>query len=328
MTVTERGNPRDVRFGYFLSCEEYSPQQLVEQAVLAEQAGFQALWISDHYHPWNDEQGQSPFVWSVIGALSQACSLPVMTAVTCPTVRIHPAVVAQAAATSAVMLGGRFVLGVGSGEALNEHILGGPWPHAERRLEMLEEAVGIIRRLWTGEVVSHHGSHYQVDTARLYTLPEEPPQIFVSAFGPKALDVAVRIGDGLVTTMPDGDQVRKFREGKGADAPAVAGFKVAYAPTAEEGLDHAHRLWANSGVPGELSQVLPSPQHFEQASSLVTREATAESVVCGKDPRQHVEAWKPFVEAGFDEVYVANMGPHYREMLAFYGDEVLPALRA
>ena len=314
-----------MKVGYFLSCEEYGPDDLVEQAVLAEQAGFSGLWISDHYHPWNDEQGQSPFVWSVIGAISQACSLPVTTAVTCPTVRQHPAIVAQAAATSAVLLGGRFILGVGTGEALNEHILGDPWPHAARRLEMLEEAVALIRELWTGEVVSHYGEHYTVDTARIYTRPEEPPPIYVSAFGPKALDLAARIGDGFMTTMPDGDSVAEFKRLKGDDrAPTMAGLKVAFADSAEEGLDHAHRLWANSGVPGELSQVLPSPQHFEQASTLVTRESTGESVVCGNDAGEHREAFTPFAQAGFDEVFVANMGPRWREMIEFYGQEVLP----
>ena len=315
-----------MRVGYFLSCEEYTPDELVEQAVLAEQAGFRGLWISDHYHPWNDEQGQSAFVWSVIGAISRECSLPVTTAVTCPTVRIHPAVIAQAAMTSATMLGGRFVLGVGSGEALNEHILGDPWPHAERRLEMLEEAVEVIRRLWSGEVVSHEGEHYTVDTARIYTLHQPPPPIYVSAFGPKALETAARIGDGFITTQPDAESVRRFRDLKGPDAPCVAGFKVAYAASQEEGLDHAYRLWANSGVPGELAQVLPSPQHFEQAASLVTREAIGEDTVCGDDVEEHRAAFDPFREAGFDEVYVANMGPSFREMIAFYGDEVLPAV--
>lgn len=316
-----------MKVGYFLSCEEYSPQELVEQAVLAERAGFTGLWISDHYHPWNDEQGQSPFVWSVIGAISQACRLPVTTAVTCPTVRLHPALVAQAAATSAALLEGRFILGVGSGEALNEHILGDPWPHAARRLEMLEEAVGVIRALWTGEVVSHEGEHYSVDTARLYTLPDQPPAIYVSAFGPKALEVAARIGDGFITTKPDGEALTEFRRLRGdGSAPAMAGFKVAYAETAEEALGHAHRLWANSGLPGELAQVLPSPQHFEQASSLVTKESTGESVVCGNDAREHRAAFDPYADAGFDEVYVANMGPHWREMIEFYGADVLPAL--
>src|SRR3954454_20458000 len=176
-----------MRFRYFLSCEEYSPAELVEQAVAAERAGFDALWISDHFHPWNDEQGQSPFVWGMIGALSQACSLPVTTAVTCPTTRIHPAIVAQAAATAAVQLGGKFVLGVGTGEALNEHVLGDPWPSADVRLDMLEHAVEMMRRLWTGKVVTERGEYNDVDRARFSTPPDEPVPVYVSAFGPKAL---------------------------------------------------------------------------------------------------------------------------------------------
>src|SRR3954464_9340758 len=179
-----------MRFGYFLSCEEYSPTELVEQAVAAETAGFESLWISDHFHPWNDEHGQSPFVWGIIGALSQACSLPVTTAVTCPTTRIHPAVIAQAAATAAVQLDGKFNLGVGSGEALNEHILGDAWPSADVRLEMLEEAVEVIRELWTGEQVEHYGAHYAVENARIYTRPDEPPPILVSGFGSKSVELA------------------------------------------------------------------------------------------------------------------------------------------
>lgn len=315
-----------MRFGYFLSSEEYSPAELVEQAVAAEQAGFDALWISDHYHPWNDEQGHSAFVWSIIGAVSQACSLPVTTAVTCPTVRIHPAVVAQAAATAAVQLEGRFILGVGSGEALNEHILGGPWPSADVRLEMLEEAVDLIRELWTGEVVTRQGKHYTTDTARIYTLPDEPPPIYVSAFGPKALDLAARIGDGFITTQDDADAVAAFKE-KSGGKPAQGGVKVSWAETEEEGVEIAHRLWANAGLPGELAQVLPSPQHFEQASQLVTKESTAESIVAGSDVERHVQQLQDYVDAGLDEVYVANMGPHYLAMIEAYGRDVLPRVR-
>lgn len=315
-------------FGYFLSCEEYSPAQLIDQAKRAEEAGFEALWISDHFHPWNDEQGESPFVWSMIGALAQACSLPITTAVTCPTIRIHPAVIAQAAATSAVLLDGRFRLGIGSGEALNEHILGTVWPTADVRLEMLEEAVGVIRRLWSGDVVSHSGEHYVVDTARIYTLPDAPPPIYMSAFGPKALDVAARVADGFISTAPDADALTTYRSKAGRDKVAQAGFKVAYADTVDEGVEHAHRLWPNSGLPGELAQVLPSPRHFEQASSLVTEEMTRSSVVCGSSADDHLDAYGPYLEAGFDEIYVANMGPHYAEMLAFYGAEVLPELRS
>jgi G6PDH family F420-dependent oxidoreductase len=312
-----------MRIGYFLSTEEYRPAELLEQAAAAEEAGFHALWISDHYHPWNEEQGNGPFVWSVIGSISQVCSLPVTTAVTCPTVRIHPAVIAQAAATVGELLGGRFTLGVGSGEALNEHILGGPWPTVERRLEILEEAVALIRELWTGQVVSWDGKYFQVDHARIYNLPEQPPQIFVSGFGAKAVDVAARLGDGYINTAPDADLVRRFKDGSGGK-PAHAGAKVAFAPTAEEGWHHAHRLWSNAGLPGELAQVLPTPEHFEQASRLVTLESTRESVVAGPDAATHLEQVARYRDAGYDELYVANMGPHYREMISFYGEQILP----
>jgi G6PDH family F420-dependent oxidoreductase len=312
-----------VKIGYFLSCEEYGPADLVAQAVAAERAGFEGLWISDHFHPWNDEQGQSPFVWSVIGAISQACSLPVTTAVTCPTVRIHPAIVAQAAATAAVMTNGRFTLGVGTGEALNEHVLGDVWPSIDTRLEMLEEAVALMRELWEGGFVTRTGTHYRVDHARIYTLPDEPPPVYVSGFGPKATDVAARIGDGYISTQADPELVQRFKEATGGK-PAQAGTKVAYADTVDEGVAHAHRLWANSGLPGELAQVLPSPKHFEQASQLVTEESTRESVVAGKDPEAHLEQVRQYEKAGYDELYVANMGPHHQAMVEFYGREVLP----
>jgi G6PDH family F420-dependent oxidoreductase len=315
-----------MRIGYFLSCEEYSPEQLVEQAIAAEAAGFDGLWISDHFHPWNDEQGQSPFVWSVIGALSHACSLPVTTAVTCPTVRTHPAIIAQAAATSARMLGGRFTLGIGTGEALNEHVLGDAWPSEDVRLEMLEEAVDLIRELWDGGFVTRQGKHYQVDTARIYTLPDAPPPIYMSAFGPKSLDVAARIADGFICTKDDPDMVAAYKE-KSGGKPAQGGYKVGWADTEDEGVDHAHRLWSNAGLPGELAQVLPSPRHFEQASQLVTRDATADSIVAGSKIEPHVEQMRSYVDAGYDEVYVANMGPHYLAMIEAYGRDVLPAVR-
>ena len=315
-----------MRFGYFLSCEEYSPSELVEQAIAAEKAGFEALWISDHFHPWNNEQGESAFVWSIIGAISQATSLPITTAVTCPTVRIHPAIIAQAAATSAAMTDGRFILGVGTGEALNEHVLGDVWPSADTRLEMLEEAVELIRELWKGDVVTTSGTHYEVDTGRIYTLPDVPPEIYISAFGPKALALAARIGDGWINNSPDADMVAEFKE-KSGGKPTQGGAKAAWADTEEEGVDIAHRLWANAGLPGELAQVLPSPQHFEQASQLVTRESIADSIVCGPDIDRHRQQLQDYVDAGYDEVYVANMGPHYLAMIEAYGRDVLPRLR-
>ncbi|MGI5211719.1 TIGR03557 family F420-dependent LLM class oxidoreductase [Plantactinospora sp. CA-290183] len=316
-----------MRIGYFLSSEEYTPAELLEQASGAERAGFEALWISDHYHPWVDAQGQSAFVWSMIGALSQVCRLPVTTAVTCPTVRIHPAVIAQAAATSAVLHQGRFVLGVGTGEALNEHIFGDAWPSADVRLEMLEEAVEVMRELWKGGFVEHRGKHYTVENARIYTLPETPPSIYISGFGPKAVDLAARLGDGYVSTMPDGDLVKRFREGGGGDKPCQAGFKAAFAESAEEGARIAYERWPNAGVPGELSQVLPSPRHFEQASELVTQDMVGKAFVCGNDPQAHLEMIDKYRQAGFDEVYVANTGPHYQGLFDLYAKHVLPELR-
>ncbi|MDU0294983.1 TIGR03557 family F420-dependent LLM class oxidoreductase [Saccharothrix longispora] len=315
-----------VSIGYFLSCEEFGPRELVQQARWAEQAGFERLWISDHYHPWNSEQGNSPFVWSVIGALSEATTLPVTTAVTCPTVRLHPAVVAQAAATAAVQCQGGFTLGVGTGEALNEHILGGRWPSAPERLEMLEEAVEVMRALWTGESVTHRGRHYTVENARLYTRPESPVPVYVSAFGPHAARVAGRIGDGFCSTMPDDSLVSEFRSSGGGDKPAQAGFKVCHAPTAEAGAKTAYRLWANEQLPGELAQLLPTPEHFEQASTLVTEEMVASALPTGPDVQPYVDTVRQYAEAGYDELYVAQIGPDQESFFEFWSTEVAPAL--
>lgn len=316
-----------MRIGYFLATEEFTPAELLAQARAAEQSGFEALWISDHYHPWNGAQGQSAFVWSLIGALSQACRLPITTAVTCPTVRLHPAVVAQAAATSAVMCEGRFVLGVGSGEALNEHIFGDPWPNADVRLEMLEEAVAVMRALWRGGFVNHRGRHYTVEQARVYTLPDEPPKVYMSGFGPKAIALAGRIADGYISTPPAEPMVRQFREAGGGDKPAQGGFKACFAETEEHGVAIAHERWPNSALPGELSQVLASPRHFEQATALVQPEHIGTKFVCGPDPQAHLDKIDEYVKAGYDEVYVANVGPHYGGFFQLYQREIFPSLR-
>ncbi|WP_129305730.1 LLM class F420-dependent oxidoreductase [Streptomyces sp. L2] len=313
-------------YGYFLSCEQFGPAELVEQARMAEQAGFQALWISDHYHPWNDAQGESAFVWSVIGALSEAVSLPVETAVTCPTVRMHPAMVAQAAATSAVMTEGRFRLGVGTGEALNEHILGDRWPPLNVRLEMLEESIQVMRRLFTGEEVTHHGTHYTVENARLYTVPDEPVPIDISGFGPKATSLAARVGDGYITMMPDEDMVTQYRKGGGGSKLVSGGTKVCYGHDREACVRKVHRLWYNELLPGEMGQVLPTPSHFEQLSELVTEEMVRENSVCGDDVDEHVAALKEFADAGFDRVYVNQIGEDQRGFFDFYRTKVLPQL--
>jgi G6PDH family F420-dependent oxidoreductase len=314
------------KFGYFLSCEEHRPKELIRQAKLAEQAGFEALWISDHFHPWLDEQGESPFVWSVIGAISQVTSLPITTAVTCPLVRVHPAIVAQAAATSAVITGGRFVLGVGTGEALNEHIIDSRWPPADERREMLEEAVEVMRRLFTGKLVTHRGRYYSVDTARLYTTPDRPPPIYMSGFGDKAAALAGRIADGFMSTMPDRDLLETFRSAGGQGKPTQGGLKVCWGRDAASARKTAHRLWANEQLPGEAAQLLPLPRHFGQLSQLIPEEMIEQNLPCGPDPERHLQALKEYVDTGYDEVYVNQIGPDQEEFFSFYAEQILPEL--
>jgi len=317
-----------VKVGYFLSCEEFGPRELLRQGWMAEEAGFDALWISDHYHPWVEAQGQSPFVWSVIGGLSQVTQrVPVYTAVTCPTMRIHPAILAQATATSATMLPRRFGFGVGSGEALNEHVFGDAWPSTDVRLEMLEEAIEVIRLLWEGGTKDHEGRHYTVENARIYTLPEEPPPILVSGFGPKATTLAGRIGDGYMNVAPEEELLSLFRSSGGGDKPAHGAFKVCYGQDEAECVRTAHRIWSNEGLPGELAQVLPTPTHFEQAIELVTEEMISESMPCGPDPEPHREMIRQYDKAGYDEVYVQQIGTGHEEFFRFYEREILPEFR-
>ena len=316
-----------VRIGYFLSGEEFGPRELVEQARMAQDAGFEALWISDHFHPWNDAQGQSGFVWGTIGALSQAVDLPIGTAVTCPTVRMHPAVVAQAAATAAVQTEGRFTLGVGTGEALNEHILGDAWPPANVRRAMLEEAVEIMRELWDGGVVNHRGAHYTVDGARLYTLPDEPVRVYVSGFGRASARMAGRIGDGYIGIQPDAELLRLYRGAGGQGKIAQGGYKVCWGADRDAAVKTAHARWANELLPGELAQVLPQPRHFEQASTLVTPEMVADAVLCGGDPHAHLEMLTEYADAGYDEIYVNQIGPDQRGFFDFYAEKILPQVR-
>ena len=313
------------RYGYFLASEEHPPPELVRQARMAEQAGFDSLWISDHFHPWLDEQGQSGFVWSVIGAISQATSLPVYTAVSCPLHRQHPAIVAQAAATCAVLTDGRFGLGVGTGEALNEHVTGGSWPAAEKRLEMLEEAVGVIRDLFSGRLVTAHGRHYTVETARLYSVPDTPPPVYMSGFGEKSIKLAARIADGYMSVQPNADFVRLYRESGGGDRPVQGGLKVCWGADEEAARKTMHRLWRTDEIPGEAAQLLPLPRHFEQVADLI--EVDQISAPCGPDPAAHMAGIRAYEEAGFDEVYISQVGPDQEGFFDFYASTVLPRLR-
>jgi G6PDH family F420-dependent oxidoreductase len=313
--------------GYALSSEEHPPRDLVRYAVAAEEAGFRFALISDHFHPWTEAQGQSPFVWSVIGAIAQATERLVLgTGVTCPTVRVHPAIIAQAAATSASLMPGRFFLGVGSGEALNEHILGDPWPPVETRLEMLEEAVGLIRDMWKGEDVTHYGDYFTVTNARIYTVPDSPPPIMFAAGGKTSAALAGRLGDGLIATAPDEKVIRQFDENGGSGKPKIGQSLVCWAATEEEGVKTAMDFWPNAALGGELGQELPMPAHYEQATKLVREEDIKSNVVCGPDPDRHIARAKEYIDAGFDYIYVHQIGPDQQGFFRFYQREVMPNL--
>jgi G6PDH family F420-dependent oxidoreductase len=311
--------------GYFLSSEEHGPRELVAYAQQAERAGLRSLWISDHFHPWLESQGQSPFVWSVIGGIAATTRLEVTTAVTCPTIRIHPAVIAHAAATCALLLDGRFRLGIGSGENLNEHILGDRWPRAATRLSMLEEAVEVMRALWTGKLVNHEGRHYVVENARLYSLPEQPPPVLMSAFGPRSVSLAARIADGYLSVKPTRQFLEQYVR-EGGKGPKVGGLKVCWAADEDTARKTAHELWRNETLPGQLSQELPMPAHFEQASQLVTEDMVAKAVACGPDPERHVAAIRQYLDAGYDVVHVQQIGKDQAGFLEFYRREIAPRL--
>jgi coenzyme F420-dependent glucose-6-phosphate dehydrogenase len=301
------------------------PLDLVENARHAEEAGFSFALVSDHFHPWIDTQGQSPFVWSVIGGIAVSTeSLELGTGVTCPLIRVHPAIIAQAAATAATMMPARFFLGVGTGENLNEHVLGDRWPPALVRRVMLEEAVRLMRTLWSGELESFEGEHYRVENARIYTLPKEPIRVFVAAGGEEAAELAAKIGDGLVSTAPSPEVVEAYVQA-GGNGPRLGGLTVCWAESEQEARRTAHEYWPNAALKGPLGQELPLPSHFEASAEMVDEEDVAEAVVCGPDPGAHLEAVERFVDAGFDRVYVHQVGPDQEGFMRFYAREVLPA---
>jgi coenzyme F420-dependent glucose-6-phosphate dehydrogenase len=313
-----------MEIGYALSSEEHAPLELVRNAVRAEDAGFGFALISDHFHPWIDRQGHSPFVWSVIGAIATSTSsLRLGTGVTCPTIRMHPALVAQAAATAASLMPGRFFLGVGTGENLNEHILGDRWPSASERREMLLEAVYVIRELWKGEIWSYHGDHYVVEDARIYTLPPDDLEVMVAASGPEAATLAGEIGDGLVSTAPEAELVEKYIAA-GGSGPRFGQLTVCWAEREADARRTSAEWWPNAALQGPLAQELALPSHFEAACAMVTEEDVAAHVACGPDPGVHLDAITTFVDAGFDHVYVHQVGPDQDGFIEFYEREILP----
>jgi G6PDH family F420-dependent oxidoreductase len=312
------------KLGYTLSSEEFGPQALADQAKMAEEAGFAFASIADHFHPWLDSQGHSPFVWGTLGAISQTTSsMLIGTGVTCPMLRTHPAIIAQAAATAADLLPGRFYLGVGTGEALNEHILGQQWPPVSMRRDMLAEAVEVIQTLWSGDYVTMEGEFYRVDNARIYTLPKELPPIYVAAGGPEAAELAAEIGEGLIATSPDTETVEVYKSNGGTD-PIIGQLTVCWGDDEDTQAEVARHYWANAAIPGQLSQELAIPLYFEQAAELVTTEKIKEAMPCGPDIDKIAERIDEYVKAGFTHVYLHQVGPDQREFIEMARTHLLP----
>ncbi|MFD3552070.1 LLM class F420-dependent oxidoreductase [Streptomyces goshikiensis] len=318
-----------VRFGYTMMTEQAGPRELVEHVAAAERAGFDFSVTSDHYSPWLASQGHSPYAWSVLGAAAQATTtIPLMTYVTCPTVRYHPAVVAQKAATLQLLSEGRFRLGLGSGENLNEHVVGPGWPAAHVRLGMLEEAVEIIRALFAGGSVNHHGQYFDVEDARLWDLPERPPPIGVAVSGPRSCDLAGRLADLVIAIDPERELLDAFDRAGGAGKPRVGQLAVCHDPDRDAAVTRAHEQFRWSAGGWRVNAELPGPAAFDQAARYVRPRDIAESIPCGDETDVFVDAVRPFVDAGFTEIALVEVGgAQQRSFIDWAESALLPALR-
>ncbi|MFJ2745176.1 LLM class F420-dependent oxidoreductase [Streptomyces sp. NPDC087440] len=318
-----------VQIGYTMMTEQAGPRTLVDDVVAAERAGFDFSVTSDHYSPWLDSQGHAPYAWSVLGAAAQATErIPLMTYVTCPTVRYHPAVIAQKAATMQLLSEGRFRLGLGSGENLNEHVVGTGWPSAGVRLEMLEEAVEIIRALFGGDNVNHRGTHFDVANAKLWDLPDELPPIGVAVSGERSCELAGRLADLVIATEPKAELIESFERHGGTGKPRVGQLPVCFDLDRDAAIARAHDQfrWFAGGWP--VNAELPGPASFAGATQFVTEKDVAQALPCGADVDDFVEAVRPYAEAGFTEVALIQVGgEHQRPFISWAEKELLPALR-
>ena len=313
-------------FGYTLMCEQTGPKDLIRYGEQAEKAGFDFTVISDHFHPWLDEQGQSPFAWSVLGALASRTSrMPLMTMVTCPTVRYHPAIVAQMAATIALISDGRFTLGLGAGENLNEHVVGEGWPPANIRHLMLEEAIDIIRRLWEGRYVSHEGDFFSVHDARLFSIPSPPPAIAVAASGQESCRLAARAGAALVAVDPIPELVQMYRDA-GGTGPAYGQIALCYDRDEGRAVKTAHAILRYGLLGWKVMSELPNPVNFEAATKLVREDDVARQVPCGPSVERHIEGIKKYVDAGFERIAVLQAGRDQEGFFRFWNEELKPGL--
>jgi len=318
-----------VQIGYTMMSEHSGPRQLVADLVRAEEVGFDFSVASDHYFPWLEEQGHAPYVWSVLGAAAQATSrIPLMTYVTCPTMRYHPAVVAQKAATVQLLSEGRFRLGLGSGENLNEHIVGAGWPTADVRQEMLVEAVEIIRGLFGGGYVNHRGKHFQVESARLWDVPEQAPPIGIAVSGEQSCKLAGELADLVIAVEPDRALLEAFDHHGGAGKPRVGQLPVSYDPDRDAAIARAHQQFRWFGGGWKVNAELPGPAGFAAASQFVRPEDVASAIPCGDDVDTFVDAVRAYTEAGFTEVALVQVGGDaQRPFLDWARKALLPALR-
>lgn len=307
--------------------EEHGPNELVENARRAEEVGFDFVAISDHFHPWVAAQGHSPAAWSVLGAIaSRTERIGITTAVTCPTLRYHPALIAQSAATIALLSKDRFTLGLGSGENLNEHVVGAGWPAPSTRQAMLSEAIDIIQKLWTGEELSFEGEFFEVDRAKLYDVPAKPPQIAIAAGAKKSAQLAGEKAAGLFATEAKPELVKAWRDagGKGAGYAEVA---LSWAKTEAEAVRVAHERFSFGLLGWKVMPELPTPASFEAALAHVHPEDVAKQISCGPDPERHVQAIRKYAEAGFDHLVLVGVGPDQAGFLRFWKEELSPRLR-
>ncbi|MFI8853108.1 TIGR03557 family F420-dependent LLM class oxidoreductase [Streptomyces sp. NPDC053499] len=316
-----------MQIGYKLATEQYGPQELIRQAIAAEAAGFDFVEMSDHYHPWLDDQGHSAFTWSVLGAIAARTErIQLVTGVTCPSMRYHPAIVAQAAATMALVSEGRFVLGVGSGERLNEHVIGTGWPAVAERHARFREALEIIRLLWQGGYRSYEGRYLRLEDARVFDLPPEPPLLAVAASGPASSRIAAELGDGIFATEEKPEIVRGYREA-GGTGPGYAEVPMAWAESESEAAQSALKYfrWALTGW--KVMSELPNPVNFEAATAHVREEDIRQRFACGNDPERCLEVAKPFADAGFDRLVLMNAGPDPRGFLDFCDADLIGRLK-
>ena len=319
------------QFGYTMMTEQSSPDQLVRDVRSAEEAGFDFSVTSDHYQPWLSSQGHSGYAWSILGAAAQATErIPLMTYVTCPTIRYHPAVVAQKAATMQILSGGRFRLGLGAGENLNEHVVGQRWPAVGERHEMFSEAVDIISGLFDGEeTFNYRGRYFDVESAKLWDLPEERVPIGIAVSGQDSCRLAGQKADIMIATEPRPELGEMFDAAGGEGKPRVGQIAVAYDADREAAVRRAHEQFRWFGLGWRVNTDLPGPPSFEAATQFVTPEQVGEQLPCGPDVEEHIEKIKPFLDAGFDEVALVQIGADQQDrFMSWAEEELLPALRS